>query len=76
MEINVQASPGVCNQFIDERGKKGEVTVVISPLRIEMNEDESRINITMGCNLWRSCMNDSCYYSLASRQKSRSRTST
>jgi len=69
VEIKVEASPGVCNQFMDDRGKKGEVTVVIAPLRIETNEDASRLNITMGCNLWRSCMNAGCYYSLASREK-------
>lgn len=68
MEIKVEASPGICNQFIDQRGKRGEVSVVIAPLKVEANEDGSRLNISMGCNLWRSCQNEDCYYSLASRK--------
>uniref|UniRef100_A0A6M3M6L4 Uncharacterized protein n=1 Tax=viral metagenome TaxID=1070528 RepID=A0A6M3M6L4_9ZZZZ len=69
MEIKVEASPGICNQFIDRpHGTKAEVSVVIAPLKVEANEEGTRLNIAMGCNLWRSCQNEDCYYSLASRK--------
>jgi len=67
-EINVQAQMGVCDEFIGENGKKAQVSVVISPVKVEMTS-ESKMKIVTGCNLWKSCHNEGCFYSLAARQR-------
>ncbi|GAI87800.1 unnamed protein product [marine sediment metagenome] len=76
MEINIQATQGVCSEFMGEDGERREVSVVISPLKVAGSEDQSKISIVTGCNMWKSCHNEGCYYSLASRiKKERSKNS-
>ncbi len=70
MEINVQATMGNCNQFMDAAdSRKKEVSVVISPLKVITNESGDRLQVNSGCNLWRSCFNKDCWYSIAAREK-------
>lgn len=69
MEVNIQAVQGVCNEFIDDKGKKQTVSIVISPLKLTTNEDQNKIVVQTGCNLWRACKNAGCFYSMASRQR-------
>lgn len=71
MDINIQATIGLCTEFVNDRGKKGEASVVISPLRVTANEEQNRVSVVMGCNMWQSCRNESCWYSVACRQKAR-----
>jgi len=69
MEINITATVGICSEFMStEGGEKAEVSVVIAPIKVSY-EDESKIRIINGCNLWQSCHNSACWYSLASREK-------
>ena len=73
MEINIQATVGICAEFMSApNAEKAEVSVVIAPLKVT-SEDESKIRIISGCNLWQSCHNDACWYSLASREKKKAR---
>jgi len=67
-EVKVQAYMGVCSEFIGENGEKAEVSVVISPVKVEMHS-ESKMKIVTGCNLWKSCHNKGCFYSMAARQR-------
>ena len=69
MEVNIQATQGACSEFIDEKGKKREVSIVISPLKVTANEEQSKITVQTGCNLWKDCHNEGCYFSMASRQR-------
>lgn len=69
MEVNVQAVQGVCDQFVDDKGKKQAVSIIISPLKLTTNEDQNKIVVQTGCNLWKSCHNEGCFYSMASRQR-------
>ena len=69
MEINIQALQGVCSEFVDEKGKKQTVSTVIAPLKGTANEEQSKIVIQTGCNLWKACLNKGCYYSMAARQR-------
>lgn len=70
MEINTQAAVGICTEYMkDGASARSEVSVVIAPLKIIMSDDESRIQVISGCNLWRSCHNPDCWYSLACRDK-------
>ena len=69
MQVNIQAIHGVCSEFVDNKGKRREVSIVISPLKVATNEDESKLSVITGCNMWKSCCNEGCYYSMVSRQK-------
>ena len=69
MDINIQAVQGVCNEFIDDQGQNKEVSIVISPLKVTSSEEQSKIAIITGCNMWKSCYNEGCYYSMASRKR-------
>jgi len=69
MEISIMATVGICSEFISAPdAEKAEVSVVIAPLKVT-SEGESKIRVITGCNLWQSCHNAACWYSLASREK-------
>ena len=74
MEINVQAQIGLCAEFMGKNDQKSEISVVISPLKVTSNEDESKIAVVMGCNMWKSCRNADCWYSIAARNKAKAST--
>ncbi len=67
MEINVHATMGACGEYLNDKGEKVEVSVVIHPLKVQQNEVGDKIQIQEGCSLWQSCRNAGCYFSLASR---------
>ncbi len=69
MEINVQATLGQCDQFIGEDREQRVISVAIAPLRVNMNEDQDKLAIISGCNMWKSCYNAGCYYSSEARKK-------
>ncbi|GAJ13825.1 unnamed protein product [marine sediment metagenome] len=69
MEVNIQATQGVCSEFVDDKGKKQTVSIVISPLKVTANEEQSKIVVQTGCNLWKACQNKGCYYSMVSRER-------
>lgn len=74
MDIYVQATIGICSEYKSEPdAEKSEVSVVIAPLKVT-SEDESKLRIVSGCNLWQSCHNGDCWYSLASREKKKARS--
>lgn len=69
MEINIQATVGICSEYMPAEGvEKAEVSIVVSPLKVTAEEDGSKIRVVCGCNLWQSCHNVACWYSIASRQ--------
>ena len=73
MEINIQASIGICAEFMSAPdAKKAEVSVVIYPIKVTA-EDETKIRVITGCNLWQSCQNVACWYSLGSREMKKAR---
>jgi len=70
MDINIQATVGICNEFMkDNDSINREVSVVIAPIKVNINEDQSKVQVVSGCNLWRSCHNPNCWYSIESREK-------
>ena len=69
MQINLQSTPGVCSEYIDEHNKKRGITVVISPIKALTSDDESAVKLISGCNMWKSCQNENCYFSMAARHK-------
>ena len=69
MQVNIQAVQGACSEFIDDKGKKQTVSIIIAPLKVTANEEQSKIAVQEGCNLWKSCQNKGCYYSLVARQR-------
>lgn len=71
MEVNIQAVQGACSEYVDEKGKKQSVSIVISPLKVKANDEENKVVVQTGCNLWKSCHNPGCFYSMASRQRSK-----
>lgn len=71
MEAQIMASIGVCSEFMkDPHSKKAQLSVVISPLKVTESTD-GKVQITSGCNFWRSCHNADCYYSIAARDKNK-----
>jgi len=69
MEVNLQATPGICSEYIDEHNKKREITVVITPIKALTSDDGSAVKLISGCNMWKSCRNENCYFSMAARHK-------
>ena len=69
MQVNIQATQGVCSEFLDDKGKKQTVSIIIAPLKVTANEEQSKIAVQEGCNLWKSCQNKGCYYSMVARQR-------
>ncbi len=73
MEINIQATVGICSEYMSAPdADPAEVSVVIAPLKV-ISVDDSKLRVISGCNLWQSCHNDSCWYSLSSREKKKAR---
>lgn len=72
MDINIPATIGVCAEYMSASdAERGEVSVVIAPLKVTAEGDKLRI--INGCNLWQSCHNSACWYSLAAREKKKAR---
>jgi len=69
MEVNLQATPGICSEYIDGHNKKREISVVIVPIKALTSNDGSAVKLISGCNMWKSCQNEDCYFSMASRHK-------
>ncbi len=69
MEINIQATVGICSEYMSAPdAEKTEVSVVIAPIKVN-SENGDKIRVITGCNLWQSCQNAACWYSLGSREK-------
>ena len=72
MEINIQSTQGICSEFMEGGSKKRrDITIIIAPLTVTANDEQNRIAVKTGCNMWKSCQNEGCYYSLAARIKSK-----
>ena len=72
MDINIQATIGTCSQFQDKSDAEySEISVVIAPLKVTTDESNGRLQIISGCNVWRSCVNKKCWYSMVARQEKR-----
>lgn len=71
MEINIMATNGTCDQFTGEDNERKEITVFIAPLKVTTNESGERLTVASGCNMWKSCYNEGCWYSQAARFKKR-----
>lgn len=70
MDVYVSSEIGPCDQYIFE-GDKREVSVVISPIKVDGSEESKLLKIISGCNLWRSCENGNCYFSLKARTENK-----
>jgi hypothetical protein len=72
MEINMQATIGTCNQYLREvSGELSEISVVISPKKVIADDASTKLQYIDGCNMWKSCFNKGCWYSIAGRQTKR-----
>jgi len=70
MEINIQATVGICAEYMSTgETEKAEVSVVIAPIKVTAEGEGTKIRVLTGCNLWQSCHNSACWYSLAAREK-------
>jgi len=70
MEINLQATVGICSEYMGTPdAEKAEVSVVIAPIKVTTEGEGSKIRVLTGCNLWQSCCNGACWYSLTAREK-------
>jgi hypothetical protein len=63
-DITFGSTLGQCAEFSKD-GKKQEVTVVISPLKL--TEENGTTKVISGCNLWKACENRDCQFALAAR---------
>jgi hypothetical protein len=66
MEVNIQSTVGDCSEYC-QKGFKNKITVVISPLKVTSTENGDKAKIVTGCNMWKTCENERCYYSSISR---------
>jgi 5,10-methylenetetrahydrofolate reductase len=66
--VYFQYEVGECGEYMESlTAKKIRVTVIISPLKITSNENVTKIN--SGCNMFKSCHNPNCMFSLESHPK-------
>ncbi len=71
MEIhfNLQATIGLCNQYKNPPdGECSEISIVVSPKKVIVEESTNKLNNIDGCNMFKSCFNKNCWYSIAARQ--------
>lgn len=69
MDVYVQSTIGECTEFTSEEHgvpKKRKVSIVISPLRLD-GDEQSKLRVVTGCNLWQGCRTKACYFSAAAR---------
>ena len=67
MDVYVQSTIGACSEFVVD-GKKKEIAIVISPLKLVQDEkNEKNLKVNSGCNMWRACQNAECQFSLLNR---------
>lgn len=71
MDIYIQSTIGICDAYMPQNNKMQSINVIISPLQI--TGEETNLKISSGCNLWQSCHNSGCYFSMASRKKNEAR---
>jgi len=69
MDIYIQSEVGVCAEY--KPRQKEPISIVISPIRIEGKE--GNLKVISGCNMWRACQNENCYFSMASRAREKLR---
>jgi hypothetical protein len=69
MHLDVHIQMGNCSEFIDRDGNRRGVSIIITPLKIRLNESEDKAQIVTGCNLYASCHNGDCFYSKYSKTK-------
>lgn len=74
MDIYIQAISGICSEYMDGSNEKKEISNFVAPVKVNVTntEDGNRISVANGCNMWKSCQNEGCYYSMAARMKSKS----
>ena len=69
MDVYIQSEIGVCKEFKSSTShKKEEISVVISPLRVQGDDTGMNLRIINGCNMWRSCCNSKCFFSQLARE--------
>lgn len=64
MDVYVASEIGTCSEYLPKQ--KESISIVISPIRIE--GIEGNLKVVSGCNMWRGCKNDKCYFSSGARQ--------
>jgi len=69
MEIYLDIAIGECLNFIPRGSEAAEKTgIVIAPIKIYMDGDDTLMKMTHGCNMWQACHNVNCWYSDAARE--------
>jgi hypothetical protein len=63
-DIKFESQIGPCSEFTFQ-GKRTEITVVISPLKL--TQADGVMKLVSGCNFWKSCENRHCQFSLVAR---------
>lgn len=69
MHLDVHIQMGNCSEFTDIGGNKRQASIIITPLKIRLNESGDKAQIVTGCNLYASCHNKDCFYSKFSKTK-------
>jgi len=73
MEITVQIveAIGDCDHYMPNRDSKEKesVTIIASPLYVEISEDGTGIRPTNGCSMFETCEDPRCHFSAAARRK-------
>jgi len=67
MDVYISSEIGECINYLpDGKSKKETVSIVISPLRVEVGEDKLRV--VSGCSMFSGCNDPGCHYSAAARR--------
>ncbi len=77
MDIYISSEIGVCQEYMEAKGKKKEtISVVISPLKVQTEAEGLNLRVINGCNMWQGCSNDKCFFSTAARTNPKIKANT
>ena len=69
--IQIQNTVGDCDHYMPDVGSKEKetLTIIASPLRVDISADGLNIRNTNGCSMFETCQDVRCHLSAAARKQ-------
>jgi hypothetical protein len=70
LTIQIQNAIGECDHYMPDVGSKEKelVSIIASPLRVDISEDGLNIRNANGCSMFETCQDVRCHLSAAARK--------
>ncbi len=68
--IQIQNTIGDCDHYMPDANSKEKevVTIIASPLRVDISEDGLNVRNTNGCSMFETCQDVRCHFSAGARK--------